>query len=298
MLITAASIPATAQTSTPSLDDVLTRVRANFNAYLKDVPNILGDEHIDSKMYIPGTMSLSGASFSMNLSMPTDDAPPSSPSMNLTMDVSEHQVIDTSFQMQHDGTQKSAYNLVETHSVTSLNGKPAPPNYKFSAPFVMSGAFSYSTGIIAPQMKPCYDFKLETGKKLHGVPVLIVDYTQKLAKPDFTPCIPAEPITGRAYIDPKTMQVLRFEQTRKHHALILSNAYETRYIWSWWSWSVDYAPVQLHDETFYLPKTISSKAISTDGTLMSWSYTNTYSDYHLLAATTTLLPGYKVEPTH
>jgi hypothetical protein len=42
---------------------------------------------------------------------------------------------------------------------------------------------------------------------------------------------------------------------------------------------------------FWLPKTTSSKSSSLDGGRYKWSFLATYSNYHLIAVTSTILPS-------
>ena len=58
-----------------------------------------------------------------------------------------------------------------------------------------------------------------------------------------------------------------------------------------WSWYIDYARVMMDGKPFWLPRTISSKASSLDGGRYKWSFLATYSNYHLMTVTSTILPA-------
>ena len=57
--------------------------------------------------------------------------------------------------------------------------------------------------------------------------------------------------------------------------------------------SIDYAPVVLGGETFWMPSAITMRNVSGSGTfhMMVWSYRATYRNYHLLEVTSRILPG-------
>jgi hypothetical protein len=56
---------------------------------------------------------------------------------------------------------------------------------------------------------------------------------------------------------------------------------------------VDYAPVLLGGETFWMPSAITMRNVSGSGTfhMMIWSYKATYRNYHLMEVTSRILPG-------
>lgn len=62
-----------------------------------------------------------------------------------------------------------------------------------------------------------------------------------------------------------------------------------------WSWSIEYAPVELGGKRFWLPQTISSHSAIPpergDQGYFFWTYTATYSNYHLLTVHSTILPA-------
>ena len=88
--------------------------------------------------------------------------------------------------------------------------------------------------------------------------VLVLEYALKSPLPAGAECPVSEQTTGRAFIDPSSMQIVRLEQQRPRHDEGSGHPVA-------WSWSIDYARVTMDGKHFWLPKTISSKASSLDG---------------------------------
>ena len=88
--------------------------------------------------------------------------------------------------------------------------------------------------------------------------VLVLEYALKSPLPAGAQCPVREQTTGRAFIDPSSMQIVRLEQQRPRHDEGSGRPVA-------WSWSIDYARVMMDGKHFWLPKTISSKASSLDG---------------------------------
>jgi hypothetical protein len=115
--------------------------------------------------------------------------------------------------------------------------------------------------------------------------VLVLEYALRAPLPAATLCPVREQTTGRAFIDPSSMQIVRLEQQwpRRHNE-------GSKFPVSW-SWYIDYGRVMMDGKAFWLPKTISSKASSLDGGRFKWSFLATYGNYHLMTVTSTVLPA-------
>ena len=155
----------------------------------------------------------------------------------------------------------------------------------------MVGAFSRAPNFLSPELKDCYDYRLLPNMRhkpgeailfLHN-DVLVLDYALKSPLPTGAECPVSEQTTGRIFIDPSSMQIVRLEQQRPRHDEGSGHPVA-------WSWSIDYARVMMDGKHFRLPKTISSKSSSLDGGRYKWSFLATYTNYHLMTVTTTVLP--------
>jgi len=108
-------------------------------------------------------------------------------------------------------------------------------------------------------------------------------------------CLLEEQGSGRVLIDPATMQITRIELTVPHHIIVPGSRTQMQMEGSW-TVGVDYAPVELEGQTFWMPKRISSTAISPGSDGGNWMFNATYSNFHKLEVTTKILPA-EVAPT-
>ena len=128
---------------------------------------------------------------------------------------------------------------------------------------------------------PCADYHLVPNARLHRKPVLAIDYVSKPSMVGDPQCPGPEPHSGRAYIDPDDLRVLRLEmKTPKHHMLDGSVVL--------WTWSIDYSPVNIDGKTFWMPKTIASQAFSIDNSIQ-WGFEASYRNYHKTNVTSRII---------
>ncbi len=149
-------------------------------------------------------------------------------------------------------------------------------------------AFLYPASNLSTELERCYDYGLEVGQRLHGAAVMVVDFALKKRRAPGRACPIEEPVTGRAYVDAETMQLVRAEEQFADH--LISEERRGR-----WTLTVDYAPVKLGSKSYWLPKAMSSHAMT--GAFKSfreWTFFASYSNYHLLSVHSTVLPGYEV----
>ena len=111
-----------------------------------------------------------------------------------------------------------------------------------------------------------------------------------------TNCLLQEDGSGRVFVDPATMQIKRMELTAPHHTVFpggkTANGFNIPPIIGVWDISVDYSPVLLGGQSFWLPATITSRATSSSGVPSKtvWSFLATYRNYHKLEVTSRILP--------
>ena len=269
----------------PTLDQVLRRLENNFNVYLHSIPSLFADEHVVSSMSINAR-----------------------PTLNSTT--------DSIFRLR-PSVEGKLVDLQESRQVRLVDHQPATPDQVLAGPTILRNAFSSAPGFLLPQLKPCYDYQLHPGKRLHRNLAHILDYSLKFPLPPGAVCPVTEPHQGRAYLDPASLQIVRFEQLRRSHEIA------PRTIGSW-EWFIDYQPVTLNGKTFWLPKTIisrswgdvdpSQQADAGSGTSNSrgssprssgrqvqrqdWSFVATYRNYHLLTVTSKIVPTVEAESQH
>lgn len=302
--------PAASPEPPPTLDQILTRVHENFDAYLASLPNIFADEHLVS-------------------SMSAHDDGAGNVSLNSTT--------DSIFRLKRSDPDATLIRLIEARQIMSIDHRPAPANQTLTGPELVSGAFSYGASFLSPELKRCYDYKLLPGRRLNKATVVVVEYVLKPSLPADILCPVSEPNSGRAFIDPVSMQIVRLEQKRPHHELeqetynsllapnfasigsgslsesqvnIKGASGQTASMPSpspsglsvaagtlgTWTWAINYAPVVINNKTFWLPKSIDSTTSTNSGRLIMWTFATKYSNYHLLTVTSKMLPGYTDVP--
>jgi len=259
----------TRSASDPATDELLLRVWDNFAGYLSSLPNVFADEHVVSSV----TTAKNGVHDSE-----TDSIIDST--------------IDSIFQLKRVNSDGKTADLVESREIRYVNHQSAAKGQSLTGPAILIGAFSRAPNVLSPQLKDCYDYRLLPNKRhnpdvamlfLHA-DVLVLEYALKSPLPAAAQCPVREQTTGRAFIDPSSMQIVRLEQQRPRHDEGSGRPVA-------WSWSIDYARVMMDGKQFWLPKTISSKASSLDGGRYKWSFLATYGNYHLMTVTSTILPA-------
>jgi hypothetical protein len=258
----------------PATAKLLLRVWGNFVQYLSSIPNIFADEHVISNFTAAhGSQARSGVH-------------------DEEMQSVTESTIDSVFQLKRVSTDGKTVDLVESREIKYVDHQAAAKGQSLVGPAILLGAFTRAPNVFSPELKDCYDYRLlpamhrkpgETFLFLHA-DVLVLEYALKSPLPAGVSCPEPESITGRAFLDPSSMQIVRLEQQRPLHN-------EGTKLPTSWSWSIDYARVTMDGKDYWLPKTISSKAASLDGGRFKWSFLATYSNYHLTAVTSTILPA-------
>ncbi len=264
---------AQAQAPEPTVTEVLTRVEGNFRRYLETVPNLIADEYLTTNV---------DRTSAVPMPAPGSDS---------------HGVEAESTFTLRRGAEDAGKppKLTESREIKVIDHKPAKKGAKLDTPVMFSGAFSYASSFLLVELTACYNYKLQTNQSLRGRPVLMMEYaTKDNGLRPAAECVVREPLSGRAYLDPETMQIVRLEQRRPQHTLEGQGDGRDTVDWEW---TIDYAPVELDRKTFWLANTVSSKMRTNPGprVVSSWTFVANYRNYHLLAAHSTILPGFTVE---
>ncbi len=260
--------------SDPATGALLLRVWDNVLGYLTTIPNVFADEHVVSSVTSP---------YKPLSKQAVHDA-----EMDSTID----STVDSIFRLKRVSTDGKTADLVESREVKYVDHHAATEGQSLTGPALLIGAFSRAPNVLAPQFKDCYDYRLlpslrrkpgDTILFLHA-DVRVLEYALKLPSPAGIECPVPEQTTGRVFIDPSSMQIVRLEQRRPRHDEGAGRLID-------WSWSIDYTRVMMEGKPFWLPRTIASKASSVDGSRIRWNFLATYSNYHLMTVTSTMLPA-------
>ena len=249
------------RTKTPTLEEILQRLEANLNHYDTSVPSFFCDEHVVSQMQ-PG------------------------PSNRDT-------VTDSIFRLKRTSNADRTTTLAESREIRKVNGKPAA-SQKMDGPTMLNGAFEGGLAFVSLSQQACMNYTLQRVHRKRPNEPYIVRFTTDLTPPDSANCVLQENSKGRVFIDPASMQITRLELTTPHHIIIPKTRYLSAVVGER-TLAVDYAPVRLGGETFWMPSKITMRNISGAQTFhpTSWSFEASYSNYHKLEVRSHVLPGYK-----
>lgn len=266
--IEAAQIPVEAQQTTSTVPpgaqgtvaEILLHVQHNYGDYLSFVPDIFADEHVI-------------ATTTTSLPSPGEDTPDKPVLSSLAT--------ESIFHLQRSRVSGSTQ-LVESRDTRMVDRHTGETSRIFGGPAVFTGAFSYAPTFLLPQFKDCYGYKLLPSRRIDHVEVQVIEYVLN-PRSSGASCPLHEQIKGRAFIDPQSMQLVKIEEQRPHHALTKDFAVG-------WDWSIEYARVVIADKPFWLPKAINSTASYNAGRAAEWTFTATYRNFHLTSVTSTIVP--------
>jgi hypothetical protein len=247
------------EAKTLTLDEILERLEANLGHYDNSLPSLFCDEHAVSRVE------------------------PSAENRNT--------VTESVFRLKRTPGPNHTTNLVESRDIKSVNGR-APSSEDLKGPSLLTGAFEGGFDVVSLNQKACMSYELERAGKNGASEPYIVRFKTSLNAKNASNCLLQEKSKGRVVIDPVSMQITRMELTTPHHTIFPGTWFDAPVVGEW-TLTIDYAPVVLGGETFWMPSTITSRAISGGGTFHStvWTFEATYSNYHRLEVNSRILPG-------
>jgi hypothetical protein len=263
--------PAAPSAATDPLADLIAHLQDNINDFKRTVPSFFCNEHIVSEM----TSGIATGS--------------------------QRTIIDATFRIRRaedpkdpDDAADAADNITqhnqlqESRVITMINGKStAGEKARADAPFSVFGLFSGGLSRVSTAGNACFSYQLRPARPGHKGDKIEIDFVT-LPQQMLTNCPYKEKATGRALIDPATLQVVRLEN-------MTVDADGT------WNYAIDYAPVALGGKTFNLPTTITStesNQVATQGnpalhlpptTVVTYHLVSRYTNYHLRAVTSKIV---------
>jgi len=241
------------------LEEILQRLEANLNHYDTGLPSLFCDEHVISQVE-PGLRN-------------------------------QNTVTDSVFRLKRTPNPDHTTTLVESREIKNVDGKPAA-SQNMDGPTLLSGAFEGGLAVVSLNQTACMNYTLQRINRNRPTEPYIVRFATVLTPQNTADCLLQENSKGRVFIDPASMQITHLELTTPHHAIIPGNAYRSPVVGER-VLTVDYAPVLLGGETFWMPSTIASRATSGSGTfhMIVWSFRASYRNYHKLEVTSRILPA-------
>ena len=256
--------PALAQPAhPPTLDDILLGLENSLHHYDTSIPSFFCDEHVVSQM-VPAPAS-------------------------------QNTVTNSIFRLKRSVNADNSTSLDESREVKTVNGRPAT-SQDLSGPSVLSGVFEGGLAVVSLNQKACMRYNLERIRPNRPQDPYVIHFATVDAAHRTDSCLLQEQGKGRVLIDPVTLQVTRMELTIPHHTIDPERRAPSGYIYpatiGEWVLSVDYAPVQLSGQTFWMPATITSHTSSGTNTFKPtfWSFKATYRNYHKLEVTSRIVP--------
>jgi hypothetical protein len=257
--------PALAQPAhPPTLDDILLGLENNLHHYDTSIPSFFCDEHVVSQMF---------------------PAP-----------ASQNTVTNSVFRLKRSVNPDSTTSLDESREIKTVNGRP-PTSQDIDGPSVLGGVFEGGLALVSINQKACMHYTLERIHPNRPQAPYIIRFATVDAAPRTDNCLLQEQGKGRVFIDPSTLQIKRMELTVPHHTIDSGHrtpgGYQFPPTIGQWVVSVDYAPVQLSGQTFWMPATITSHTSAGTNTFKPtfWSFVATYRDYHKLEVTSRIVPA-------
>jgi hypothetical protein len=242
----------------PTLGEILDRLEASLNHYDARVPSLFCDEHVVSSQVNPGSR--------------------------------DQDTTDSVFRLKRTSGSDHAISLLESREIQYVDGKPATSQHIY-APTALSGAFEGGLAIVSRNQSACMSYSLQRINRNRPSEPYIIRFATVLSTKNSAECLLQESSKGRAFIDPVSLQITHLELTTPRHVIVTADSSPSPIIGKR-DLSIDYAPVLLGGETFWMPSAISMRNVSGAGTfhMTIWTYKATYRNYHKQEVTSRILP--------
>ncbi len=257
-----AAIPCNAQQKALTVDAVLARVRENIAEFKKSVPAFVSDESVVSQRFVGDKLK-------------------------------DERKTESSFEVKPRGTGE----MDESRTIRLVDGKIAKSQKLVLQKVLPFGAFTGYTYALRFIDDKCLTYRL--GEMQGADRTILV-----LAMPNLESvgCHYVSSFSMKALVDPQSFQILRLEYTVQDcevHIWLQGIIAITPFLPCVLSKDKvvtdveEYARVELGGKTFWLPKTVTDDLKSTDDSKkpVHGYYEAHYTNYHLFAVSSTLLPG-------
>ncbi|QEE27092.1 hypothetical protein FTW19_03135 [Terriglobus albidus] len=240
-----------------TLGEILQRLEANLNRYDTRLPSLFCDEEVISKVE------------------------PGLPDQNT--------VTEAIFRLKRTPNPDGTTSLIESREIKSANGKAARKQ-NTESPTLLDGAFEGGLAVVSVNQAACINYTLQRAKKNRPMDPYTARFATVLTSQDSAKCLLSEKSTGVAIIDPTSMEITHLEIRTPRHVIQPGYFYQSAVVGQRVI-TVDYAPVALNGETFWLPSTINLQVTQGAGTFHKtvWSFLATYRNYHQLQVTSRIV---------
>jgi hypothetical protein len=172
--------------------------------------------------------------------------------------------------------------LDESREVKAIDGRPSGSK-KISMPISFSGGFSGALAkFLSADSRQCFEYQPDLSQPSPSGTEAFTFVARQAALKE-PACASIQPgTTGKFVIDSATAQVTHIERTVPYTVGKDQSVLGTA--------AVDFAPVTLNGNTFWLPFTVSASTSETPKT-PAFRFTAHYSNYHRFSASSTILPA-------
>jgi hypothetical protein len=242
----------------PTLIEILEQLEANLNRYDAAVPNFFCDEHALSARIEPNQRD-------------------------------ENAITDSIFRLKRIHNHDHTTTLEESREIKSIDGKPTE-SQDVDFPTTLDGMFEGGLAVVTLSQAACMNYKLQRINKDHPAEPYIVSFATVLTPQNTEECFFKEESKGRVIIDPVSMQVARIEIKTPHHIVREGGSFG-RTAMGKRELNIDYTPVPLGKQTFWMPSQITMRITSGSGfDTIVWKFQASYHNYHRLEVTSHILP--------
>lgn len=242
---------------TPTLAEILQRLEANLNHYDTRLPSLFCEEEVVSKVE------------------------PGLPDQNT--------VTEAIFRLKRTPNSDGTTSLVESREIKSANGKAAVKQ-DLESPTLLDGAFEGGLAVVSVNQAACINYTLQRPNKKRPAEPYTVRFATVLTSQDSAKCLLSEKSTGVAVIDPASMEITHLEIRTPRHVIQPGYFYQSAVVGQRVI-TVDYEPIALNGETFWLPSMIDLQVTQGAGSFHKtvWSFHATYRNYHQLQVTSRIV---------
>jgi len=186
-------------------------------------------------------------------------------------------VIESTFRgIQHRDEEKDRP-FTESREIKSVDGHPPIQGQPLKGPFFFGGGFSSVLDeVFSQKNQPYFNYRVAGLEKIEGKVVFVINFETKegqreILYRDISGIRAAVQGKGKAWIDPRSMNVVRVE----FHYLnppVNEGVLEV---------SIDYAPVVINGREFWMPKTVTAEqTVPNPKHPLGGQYIASYSNYH------------------
>ena len=245
------------QMKIPGLNETLQRLESNLNHFDTRVPSFFCDEHIVS-------------------SQTQGDLP------------EQKTIADTIFRLKRVSEADHTTTLSESREVKTINGKPTTAE-DLNGPALLTGMFEGGLAVVSLNQAPCMEYRLQQRRPKRSGETYSISFATVLNEQKSARCFLQEESKGRASIDSASMQLSHLEITTPRHIIDTGDPYTTHV--GKRQLTVDYAPVLLGGETFWMPSAMAMRITRGFGYhRMLWSYRAIYTNCRRMEVTARIVP--------